>query len=103
MDEGHCTDADVFSEFLLETVSVTMKPQITNVGVDTCYSCKSKDMIQADLVNMTLSDVLIQAFVSNGSKSENSKCRCDDTSHPGCNISLPFLLMIYSVCFLPTQ
>ncbi|XP_018549727.1 LOW QUALITY PROTEIN: lysosome-associated membrane glycoprotein 2 [Lates calcarifer] len=61
-----------------ETASVTVKPQITNVGVDTCYSCKSKDMIQDEVVNMTLSNVLIQAFVSNGSKSEKiTSCSAD--------------------------
>lgn len=65
---------------------MTATPQITDVGLNTCYSCKSKDMIQADLVNMTLSNVLIQAFVSNGSRSENSKCSCSLTSHPGSNI-----------------
>uniref|UniRef100_A0AAQ6ILP2 Lysosomal-associated membrane protein 2 n=1 Tax=Anabas testudineus TaxID=64144 RepID=A0AAQ6ILP2_ANATE len=61
-----------------ETKSVTAKPQITDIGLGTCYSCKSRDLIQADLVNMTLSDVLIQAFVSNGSRSENETiCSAD--------------------------
>ncbi|XP_029020228.1 lysosome-associated membrane glycoprotein 2 isoform X2 [Betta splendens] len=60
------------------TKSVTAKPDITDVGLNTCYSCKSKDLIQADSVNMTLSDVLIQAFVTNGSRSENiTSCRAD--------------------------
>ncbi|XP_040904870.1 lysosome-associated membrane glycoprotein 2 isoform X2 [Toxotes jaculatrix] len=71
------------NSLLNETVSVTTKPQITNVGVDTCYSCKSKDLIQADLVNVTLSDVLIQAFVSNGSKSEQiTSCKADQPTTP---------------------
>ncbi|XP_067455791.1 lysosome-associated membrane glycoprotein 2 isoform X1 [Thunnus thynnus] len=61
-----------------ETASVTMKPHITDVGLDTCYSCKSKDMIQSDSVNQTLWNVLIQAFVSNGSKSDNlTTCAAD--------------------------
>ncbi|XP_053179464.1 lysosome-associated membrane glycoprotein 2 isoform X2 [Scomber japonicus] len=60
------------------TMNVTMKPHIANVGMDTCYSCKSKDMIQSDSVNQTLWNVLIQAFVSNGSKSENvTTCSAD--------------------------
>nr|XP_020446514.1 lysosome-associated membrane glycoprotein 2 isoform X1 [Monopterus albus] len=69
-----------------ETVSVTVNPQITNVVLDTCYSCRNNDMIQAESVNMTLWNVLMQAFVSNGSKSENiTSCRADQpttTSSP---------------------
>ncbi|XP_076594861.1 lysosome-associated membrane glycoprotein 2 isoform X2 [Chaetodon auriga] len=61
-----------------ETTSVTVKPHITDVDMDTCYSCKSNDMIETDLVNQTLWNVLIQAFVSNGSKSEQiSSCAAD--------------------------
>ncbi|XP_069550361.1 lysosome-associated membrane glycoprotein 2 isoform X1 [Brachyistius frenatus] len=61
-----------------ETASVTVKPEITNVGVDTCYSCNSKDLIQIDSVNMTLWNVLIQAFITSGSKSENvTSCAAD--------------------------
>ncbi|XP_070818432.1 lysosome-associated membrane glycoprotein 2 isoform X2 [Chaetodon trifascialis] len=61
-----------------ETTSVTVKPHITDVDMDTCYSCKSNDMIENDLVNQTLWNVLIQAFVSNGSKSEQiSSCAAD--------------------------
>ncbi|MED6285993.1 hypothetical protein CHARACLAT_001149 [Characodon lateralis] len=61
------------------TVTVTAKPDITNVGLDTCYSCKSEEIIQASpQVNMTLSNVLIQAFVVNGHKSENlTTCAAD--------------------------
>ncbi|XP_034453777.1 lysosome-associated membrane glycoprotein 2 isoform X2 [Hippoglossus hippoglossus] len=79
-----------------ETASVTVKSQITNVGVDTCYSCNSKDMILTDMVNMTLSSVLIQAFVSEGNKSENiTSCSADQpvTSPPpttqGTNATTP--------------
>ncbi|XP_008274116.1 lysosome-associated membrane glycoprotein 2 [Stegastes partitus] len=61
-----------------DTKTVTVKPQMTNIDVDTCYSCLSKDMIEADLVNMTLWNVLIQAFVTGGSKSENlTHCAAD--------------------------
>ncbi|XP_038145469.1 lysosome-associated membrane glycoprotein 2 isoform X2 [Cyprinodon tularosa] len=61
------------------TVSVTVKPDIANIGLDTCYSCKSEDTIAASPeVNMTLSNVLIQAFVVNGTKSENlTSCAAD--------------------------
>ncbi|XP_022616040.1 lysosome-associated membrane glycoprotein 2 isoform X1 [Seriola dumerili] len=78
------SDSSLFPDSLSnETVSVTVKPQITNVGVDTCYSCKSEDVIQADFVNMTLWNVLIQAFVSNGSKSEKiTSCKADTPTTP---------------------
>ncbi|XP_056141413.1 lysosome-associated membrane glycoprotein 2 isoform X2 [Lampris incognitus] len=60
-----------------ETMSVSVKPAITNVGVDTCYSCKSKEEFTDEAVNQTLSDVLIQAFV-NGSKSDKlTLCTAD--------------------------
>ena len=78
---------------------MTVKSQITNVGVDTCYSCHSEDKILTDMVNMTLSSVLIQAFVIEGNKSENSKCSCSNTFHPGCNVSLLFVLLIFSFCY----
>ncbi|XP_023253843.1 lysosome-associated membrane glycoprotein 2 [Seriola lalandi dorsalis] len=78
------SDSSQFPDSLSnETVSVTVKPQITNVGVDTCYSCKSEDVIRADFVNMTLWNVLIQAFVSNGSKSEKiTSCKADTPTTP---------------------
>uniref|UniRef100_A0A3Q2ZCN4 Lysosomal-associated membrane protein 2 n=1 Tax=Kryptolebias marmoratus TaxID=37003 RepID=A0A3Q2ZCN4_KRYMA len=60
----------------LKTITVSQNASIKDVEMDTCYSCKSKEVISADQVNMTLWNVLIQAFVTNGSKSENSKCRC---------------------------
>lgn len=78
-----------------------MRPHITDVTMDTCYSCKSNDMIEADLVNQTLWNVLIQAFVNNGSKSEKCKCGCSITSHSACNMSLLFTLIVYSLCFVP--
>uniref|UniRef100_A0AAZ1XL53 Lysosomal-associated membrane protein 2 n=1 Tax=Oreochromis aureus TaxID=47969 RepID=A0AAZ1XL53_OREAU len=37
---------------------------IKNIGMDTCYSCKSEDLIESGDVNITLWDVLIQAFIT---------------------------------------
>ncbi|XP_031158724.1 lysosome-associated membrane glycoprotein 2 isoform X2 [Sander lucioperca] len=73
------SDTTVFPNSVLnETKTVAVKPHITDVGVDTCYSCKSKDTIEADAVNQTLWNVLIQAFVSNNSTSENiTSCAAD--------------------------
>lgn len=76
---------------------MTVKPHITDVGLDTCYSCNSKDMIEGDSVNQTLWNVLIQAFVTNGSKSEQSKCRCSVPSRPACIKSVLFTLIVYSL------
>ncbi|CAB1456225.1 unnamed protein product [Pleuronectes platessa] len=83
-----------------ETESVTVKSQITNVGLDTCYSCSSKDMILTDMVNMTLSSMLIQAFVSEGNKSENiTSCSADSpttsppTTSPSPTTLLPTTLL----------
>ncbi|XP_029367857.1 lysosome-associated membrane glycoprotein 2 [Echeneis naucrates] len=72
-------DSSLFPDSLSnETVNVVMKPQITNIGMDTCYSCNSDDLIQAKNVNMTLWNVLIQAFVSNGSRSQTiTSCKAD--------------------------
>ncbi|XP_035982800.1 lysosome-associated membrane glycoprotein 2 isoform X1 [Fundulus heteroclitus] len=77
-------DSSVFPDSLANgTVTVTAKPDITNVDMDTCYSCKSKDEIQASAeVNMTLSDVLIQAFVVDGSRSQNLTTCAADTPTP---------------------
>lgn len=58
---------------LLGTANVTAVPQITNVGIDTCYSCKSEETLVTRSVNQTLWNVLIQAFVSNGTLSENGE------------------------------
>ncbi|KAI9544943.1 hypothetical protein NQZ68_040515 [Dissostichus eleginoides] len=77
-----------------ETKTIYAKPQIKDVGVDTCYSCKSEDTYETDSVRQTLWNVLIQAFVINNSTSENSKipgklggitsyslcCRCTNNS-----------------------
>ncbi|XP_005913221.1 lysosome-associated membrane glycoprotein 2 isoform X2 [Haplochromis burtoni] len=52
---------------------------IKNIGMDTCYSCKSEDLIESGDVNMTLWDVQIQAFISDGNKSsEISSCPADE-------------------------
>lgn len=52
------------------TVSAVVKPHITDVAVDTCYSCQSNELLVDSLANQTLWNVLVQAFVNNGSKSE---------------------------------
>ncbi|XP_054886371.1 lysosome-associated membrane glycoprotein 2 isoform X1 [Poeciliopsis prolifica] len=66
-------DSNVFPDSSSkDTVTVKAKPDIKDVGVNMCYLCKSKDTIIASpQANMTLSDVLIQAFVINGTKSKN--------------------------------
>ncbi|XP_022070123.1 lysosome-associated membrane glycoprotein 2 isoform X2 [Acanthochromis polyacanthus] len=73
------SDSKLFPNSVSKDIkTVTVTPQMKGVRVDTCYSCHSKDMIDADLVNMTLWNVLIQAFVINGSKSENlTVCEAD--------------------------
>ncbi|KAK5896824.1 hypothetical protein CesoFtcFv8_009946 [Champsocephalus esox] len=66
------SDASIFpNSTLTETTTIYVKPQIKDVGVDTCYSCKSEDTYETDLVRQTLWNVLIQAFVINNSTSEN--------------------------------
>ncbi|XP_032383773.1 lysosome-associated membrane glycoprotein 2 isoform X1 [Etheostoma spectabile] len=78
------SDINVFPHSVLnETKTVVVKPHITDIGVNTCYSCKSKDVIEADVVNQTLWNVLIQAFVSNNSISENvTSCAADTPTTP---------------------
>uniref|UniRef100_A0A3Q4ALY5 Uncharacterized protein n=1 Tax=Mola mola TaxID=94237 RepID=A0A3Q4ALY5_MOLML len=53
--------------------TVTVNPDIKDVGIGTSYSCMSKDTIQSDTVNQTLWNVLIQAFVENNSTSKNGE------------------------------
>ncbi|KAG7465069.1 hypothetical protein MATL_G00172320 [Megalops atlanticus] len=63
------------------TVSVKFTPSIANVVVDTYYSCKSQDTVEKDAVKQTLWNVALQAFVINGSKSENETvCAKDKAS-----------------------
>ncbi|XP_074505487.1 lysosome-associated membrane glycoprotein 2 isoform X2 [Sebastes fasciatus] len=78
------SDATVFpSSTLNDTATVAVKPQLPDIGLDTCYSCKSKETIEADSVNQTLWNVLIQAFVSNNSTSENiTSCDADVPTTP---------------------
>ncbi|KAM9795235.1 lysosome-associated membrane glycoprotein 2 [Neosynchiropus ocellatus] len=64
------------------TLSVTVKPTITGVDTDTSYSCKSSEMIQAQSVNQTLWNVLIQAFITNGQQSDNFTSCAADTPTP---------------------
>ncbi|KAK5924848.1 hypothetical protein CgunFtcFv8_017425 [Champsocephalus gunnari] len=73
------SDASIFpNSTLTETTTIYVKPQIKDVGVDTCYSCKSEDTYETDLVRQTLWNVLIQAFVINNSTSENiTPCAAD--------------------------
>lgn len=58
---------------LLGTAKATVVPEITNVGIDTSYSCKSEETLMAQSVNQTLWNVLIQAFVTNGTLSKNGE------------------------------
>ncbi|XP_030594624.1 lysosome-associated membrane glycoprotein 2 isoform X3 [Archocentrus centrarchus] len=63
-----------------ELVTVTTMPTITNVGVDTSYSCKSAEELKGGTVSMTLSDVLIQAFISDGIMSDSiTGCAADQS------------------------
>uniref|UniRef100_A0A8C7HTP6 Lysosomal-associated membrane protein 2 n=1 Tax=Oncorhynchus kisutch TaxID=8019 RepID=A0A8C7HTP6_ONCKI len=75
-------DSNVFTNSTSnETKSVTAKPRITNVGVDTYYSCKSENVQRVESVTQTLYDVTLQAFVTNGSKSDtDTVCTADLTS-----------------------
>ncbi|XP_064811073.1 lysosome-associated membrane glycoprotein 2-like isoform X1 [Oncorhynchus masou masou] len=75
-------DSSVFTNSTSnETKSVTAKPRITNVGVDTYYSCKSENVQRVESVTQTLYDVTLQAFVTNGSKSDtDTVCTADLTS-----------------------
>lgn len=61
---------------LTDTKTVVVKPHIVDIGLNTCYSCKSTEVIEAEdkSVSQTLSNVTIQAFVANGTKSDKRKC-----------------------------
>ncbi|XP_075958943.1 lysosome-associated membrane glycoprotein 2 isoform X2 [Anarhichas minor] len=78
------SDTVVFPKSVVnDTLTVNVKPQIADVGMDTCYSCNSKDTIEAESVNQTLWNVLIQAFVINNSTSKNiTSCAADVPSTP---------------------
>ncbi|KAK1904550.1 Lysosome-associated membrane glycoprotein 1 [Dissostichus eleginoides] len=81
-----------------ETKTIYAKPQIKDVGVDTCYSCKSEDTYETDSVRQTLWNVLIQAFVINNSTSENiTPCAADVPITPAAAI-----IIIPPTTFPPT-
>ena len=64
-------------------MSVTVNVNATNLSkadLGTCYSCNSQDVIREGGVSQTLWSVLIQAFVANGSKSQESKYTGHDAS-----------------------
>ncbi|XP_077387990.1 lysosome-associated membrane glycoprotein 2 isoform X3 [Festucalex cinctus] len=77
-------DSTIFPKSTLtDTLSVSVRPHITDVSTDTSYSCKSKETIQSDSVNQTLWNVLIQAFISNGTQSKNlTSCSADLPTTP---------------------
>ncbi|KAI1898104.1 hypothetical protein AGOR_G00068900 [Albula goreensis] len=63
-----------------ETKSVTFSPSISKVVMDTYYSCKSADTLDKDFVVQTLSNVSLQAFISNGNKSDKDTVCARDRS-----------------------
>ncbi|XP_077433755.1 lysosome-associated membrane glycoprotein 2 isoform X1 [Vanacampus margaritifer] len=77
-------DSTIFpNSSLTDTLSVNVRPHITDVSTDTSYSCKSKETFQSDSVIQTLWNVLIQAFISNGTQSKNlTSCSADLPSTP---------------------
>ncbi|XP_068596233.1 lysosome-associated membrane glycoprotein 2 [Brachionichthys hirsutus] len=74
-------DTKLFPNSASNETVVTVTPHTIDVGADTCYSCKTDDLLQAGDVNQTLWNVLVQAFVSGGSKSDNlTVCAADRTT-----------------------
>lgn len=66
-----------------ETKFVTLQPSISDVAMDTYYSCKSEDVKKKDWVVQTSRDVSLQAFIINGSRSEKATvCARDQTTTP---------------------
>ncbi|KAJ8398019.1 hypothetical protein AAFF_G00433660 [Aldrovandia affinis] len=63
-----------------ETKSVAFNLSISDVVVDTYYSCKSEETMGKDSVTQKLWDVSLQAFIRNGSKSENDTVCARDRS-----------------------
>ncbi|XP_049608998.1 lysosome-associated membrane glycoprotein 2 isoform X3 [Syngnathus scovelli] len=78
------SDSTIFSKSALnDTLSVDVRPHITDVSMNTCYSCMSEETIRSDSVNQTLWNVLIQAFISNGTQSKNlTTCSADLPTTP---------------------
>uniref|UniRef100_A0A8C7ZSX8 Lysosomal-associated membrane protein 2 n=1 Tax=Oryzias sinensis TaxID=183150 RepID=A0A8C7ZSX8_9TELE len=61
-----------------EIVTVTQKAHISEIDLNTCYSCKSQDIVQAEGTTMTLWNVLIQAFIPDGRMSQDiTLCAAD--------------------------
>nr|XP_015803462.2 lysosome-associated membrane glycoprotein 2 isoform X1 [Nothobranchius furzeri] len=61
-----------------DTVTVSPKTNFNPVPLNTSYSCNSEFQITAPQVNMTLWKVLLQAFITNGNRSENyTSCPAD--------------------------
>ncbi|KAF7228405.1 transcript variant X3 [Nothobranchius furzeri] len=61
-----------------DTVTVSPKTNFNPVPLNTSYSCNSEYQITAPQVNMTLWKVLLQAFITNGNRSENyTSCPAD--------------------------
>ncbi|XP_064185322.1 lysosome-associated membrane glycoprotein 2 isoform X2 [Anguilla rostrata] len=66
-----------------ETKSVTFTQPISDVSMDTYYSCKSEDTMEKGLVVQTLWNVSMQAFIINGTKSDkDTVCAMDRTTTP---------------------
>ncbi|KAF3838638.1 hypothetical protein F7725_010406 [Dissostichus mawsoni] len=81
------SDASIFpNSTSTETKTIYAKPQIKDVGVDTCYSCKSEDTYETDSVRQTLWNVLIQAFVINNSTI--TPCAADVPTTPAAAINI---------------
>lgn len=86
---------------LLEPTVARGLLDIKNIGMDTCYSCKSEDLIESGDVNITLWDVQMQAFISDGNKSSESKYASCDAAHPGCSVL--YISVNVFFCFLLAQ
>ncbi|KAF6732397.1 Lysosome-associated membrane glycoprotein 2 [Oryzias melastigma] len=63
-----------------EILTVTQKPQMSEIDLNTCYFCKSQDVVQAGETTMTLWDVLIQAFITKGTPSQDMTLCAADSS-----------------------
>ncbi|RVE67445.1 hypothetical protein OJAV_G00103310 [Oryzias javanicus] len=73
-----------------EIVSVTQKSEMSEIDLNTCYFCKSQDVVQAGLTTMTLWDVLIQAFITKGTPSqEMTLCAADSSTTPTTTTTTP--------------
>ncbi|XP_028315470.1 lysosome-associated membrane glycoprotein 2 isoform X2 [Gouania willdenowi] len=78
-------DKTVFKDSVSDELQkVKVRPHIPDVELGTCYTCKSKDTIHiSPTVNMTLWNVVIQAFISDGAKSQKTTpCPADGPPYP---------------------